>query len=448
MKRILIVDDDIAVTNYFMVFLMQTGLFDTTVVNDSRKVTGILEKETFDIILLDMDMPNVTGMNILYDMRGRGDNTPVVILTGVSDVDLAVRAMKQGAFDYLIKPVDDDYLLEVLNNALEHGALIHTIDQLSTQLKMEDLAHIAAFEQFPTRDPGIIHLFHQAERMASSDLSVFIWGENGTGKEALARAIHRSSPRAEEPFLAIEADSEDSGSFPPFFFGQARDYSGAREESPGILEEAGKGTIFLDNIERLSLPVQVRLKRVIQTGEYYRESSAQIRNTSVRFIVASTCDLTLPEYKTSFSRDLLYHLMVNSIRIPPLRERADDIPVLAEHFLSEEVRRTGRHIIGFSEEFLNLLKGYSFPDNVQELRTIIAGAVANEESDHLNVGSLSPYMVERLGALEPSFEPRILSDVVSEQVLRTIEYYRGDMNRTANELGISVEELDRLSEDL
>jgi DNA-binding NtrC family response regulator len=206
--------------------------------------------------------------------------------------------------------------------------------------------------------------------------------------------------------------------------------------------------VFLNHIESLTLPVQVRLKRVIQTGEYYRESSARIRNTSVRFIVASTVDLTLPEYKQTFSRDLLYHLMVNSIRIPPLRDRPDDIPLLAEHFLEEEVKRTGSSVSGFSDEFLKLVRGYSFPDNVQELRTIIAGAVANEESDILTLDSLSPYMVERLGALEPSFEPRKLSDVVTEQVYRTLEYFRGDRDRAASELGIPVEELDRLSGDL
>jgi DNA-binding NtrC family response regulator len=448
MKRILIVDDDVAVTNYFMVFLMQTGLFEATVVNDSRQVMGRVEEKDFDIILLDMDMPNVTGMDILRELRGRGNNTPVVILTGVSDVDLAVRAMKQGAFDYLIKPVDDDYLLEVLDNALEHGALVSTIDGLPAQLKREDLNNAAAFEQLPTVDPGMIHLFHQAERMASSDLSIFIWGERGTGKESLARAIHRTSPRAERPFLAIEANTTATETFPSFFFGQAREYGGVREESPGILEEAQNGTVFLNHIESLTLPVQVRLKRVIQTGEYYRESSARIRNTSVRFIVASTVDLTLPEYKQTFSRDLLYHLMVNSIRIPSLRERPDDIPLLTGHFLEEEVARTGRKISGCSEEFLNLLRGYSFPDNVQELNTIIAGAVANEESDLLTVESLSPYMIERLGALEPSFEPRKLSDVMSEQVLRTIEYFRGDRERAARELGISTEELNRLSGDL
>ncbi|MCK4236087.1 MAG: sigma-54-dependent Fis family transcriptional regulator, partial [Candidatus Krumholzibacteria bacterium] len=331
MKRILIIDDDTAVTNYFMVFLMQTGLFDSTIVNDSRKVADLMEKEKFDIILLDMDMPNVSGMDILRNMRGKGMDTPVVVLTGVSDVDLAVKAMKFGAFDYLIKPVDDDKLLEVLDNAMEHSVLHKTIDQLPKRLTRGDLAHEVAFERFPTQHPVMIRLFHQAEKVASSDLSIFIWGERGTGKEAIARAIHQASPRRDKPFVAVEADSQDPSRFPSFFFGQARDWDGSRKETLGLLEEANHGTLFLNNIDALTLPMQVRLKRVIQTGEYYRESSARIRYVDVRMIVSSTHDLTSPEYKDKFSRDLLYHLMVNSIQIPPLRERVDDIPLLSDH---------------------------------------------------------------------------------------------------------------------
>ncbi len=190
MKKVLIVDDDVAVTNYFMVFLVQTGLFEPTVVNDSREVEQRLAEEHFDAIMLDMDMPNVSGMDILRSIRAKGNTSPVVVITGVSDVDLAVRAMKLGAFDYLTKPIDDHTLLQVLDNAIEHRSLRRSIDELPKQLTRKDLAHEAAFTQLPTQDPGMIRLFHQAERLATSDLSVFIWGESGTGKEAVARAIH------------------------------------------------------------------------------------------------------------------------------------------------------------------------------------------------------------------------------------------------------------------
>jgi DNA-binding NtrC family response regulator len=233
MRKVRIVDDDVAVTNYFLVFLVQTGLYEPVVVNDSREVETLLCGGSFDAVLLDMDMPNVSGMDILRCMRARGNDTPVVVVTGVSDVDLAVRAMKLGAFDYLTKPVDEQNLLQVLENAIEQRALLRTIDQLPKKLTRQDLAPPAAFHPLPTQYDGMIRLFHQAERLAASDVSIFIWGEGGTGKESIARAIHQASPRSASPFVAVEADSQDPERFPAFFFGHARDRGGEREETRG-----------------------------------------------------------------------------------------------------------------------------------------------------------------------------------------------------------------------
>jgi DNA-binding NtrC family response regulator len=241
----------------------------------------------------------------------------------------------------------------------------------------------------------MIRLFHQAERLAASDVSVFIWGEGGTGKESIARAIHQASPRSAGPFVAVEADSQDPERFPAFFFGQARDWGGVREETPGLIEQAEGGTIFLDNIEMLTMPMQVKLKRLIQRGEYYRENSTGVRKADVRMIVASKHDLTRSHHKENFSRDLLYHLMINSIRIPPLRERTGDIPLLAGLFLEEEAERAGKRLSGYSAECMELLCRYDYPDNVQELMTIVAGAVAKEDTETITVESLPSYIRER-----------------------------------------------------
>jgi DNA-binding NtrC family response regulator len=451
MKNILIVDDDPAVTNYLMVFLMQTGLFETTVVNDSREVADLMENETFDVLLLDMDMPNVSGMDILQDMRMKGVDIPVVVLTGVSDVDLAVKAMKLGAFDYLIKPADEDRLLEVLNNAMEHSFLHRTIETLPEQLTRKDLEHEDAFDHFTTQDKGMIRLFHQAEKLASSDLIIFIWGESGTGKEALARAIHQASPRRDKSFAAAEVDSQDPESFPAFLFGQDKTWSGSREEQPGLLEEANYGTLFLNHIDCLLKPMQVRLQRFLETGEYYRENSTQIRQADVRMIVASTHDLTGLEYKDKFSRDLLYHLMVNSIRMPPLRDRGGDLSLLADALLKEESQRAGREIKGFSGDFIDSLKDYSFPTNVQELRAIIAGAVANTEGEMVAAESLPLHIQdiikqERTG-VAVGFTPRKLDEVIKEHVVKTLEYFGHRKDVAAEELGIAPEDLERLLGD-
>ncbi len=449
MKKILIIDDDVAVTNYFKVFLMQTGLFDAKVLNDSREAASLLQNSEFDVILLDMDMPNVSGMDILRDVRKRKLHTPVVILTGVSDVDLAVRAMKLGAFDYLIKPVDDEKLLEVLSGAMEHGEIRQSISLLPEQLSCGDLTFKDAFRHFPTMNAEMIRLFHQAEKIASTDLSIFIWGESGTGKEAIARAIHSASPRRDGPFVAVEAESHDPEKFSAFLFGQARDWSGSREEAPGLLEQAHEGTLFLNNIDAMPIPMQVRLRRVIQTGEFYRENSTAIRKANVRMIVSSTHDLTRPEYKDRFSRDLLYHLMVNSIKIPPLRDRAEDIPVLADYFMKEEAEKTGKKVGGFSTELMDLLTGYSYPDNVQELRTIVASAVAGADAETIGPEALPMYIRDLFRQETPVGKGRAdiekLESVIERHVAQTFEYFGKQKEKTAEALGIPVEEVERLA---
>jgi DNA-binding NtrC family response regulator len=316
-------------------------------------------------------------------------------------------------------------------------------------LSRDDLDNEIAFEHLPTQDSEIIHMFHQAEQMAEGDLSIFIWGERGTGKESLARAIHNVSSRADGPFVAVDSASHAPEEFSSELFGRVRDWSGKSKEIPGFLEAASGGTLFIDNIENMSLPVQVRLKRVIQTNEYYRDTSTEILRCDVRFIVASTHDLTSSRYRESFSRDLLYHLMINSIRISPLRDRADDIPLLAEHFLREEVEKTGKDITGFSDELLELLKQYNYPDNVQELKNIIACAIVNTDGEILKRDSLSPYIRERIipGELSGDFVPMKLRDRITDYVKETVEYCGGDRKNAAKLLDIEIDRLDELIED-
>ncbi|MFH1145077.1 MAG: sigma-54 dependent transcriptional regulator [Candidatus Eisenbacteria bacterium] len=398
MKKILIVDDDAAVTNYLMVFLMQTALFETTVVNDSREVPALLSREAFEVILLDMDMPNVSGLDILRLLRDRGLHVPVIVLTGVADVDLAVRSLKLGAFDYLTKPVEDEHLLEVIDAAISHHNLHHSIEELPRELTRENLTHKDAFERVPTQDPVMIRLLHEAERVAGSSLSVFILGERGTGKEMLARAIHGASPARDRAFVLVDASAQMPEQFPAAFFGQARVWGGDREERPGFLEEAEKGTIYLCEIEHLTRSMQVRLLRVLQTGEYYRENSTQIRKADVRFIVSSSLNLAAEKYQEIFSHDLLYHLMINSLSVPPLRERMGDLPLLIEFFRRQGQSKIPRPVTGFAPAYVELLSKHDYPDNLQELRTIIETSMVNAEGPVVTVEALPPYIRQKIVA--------------------------------------------------
>jgi len=445
-NKVLIVDDDIAVTNHLKVFLMQTERFESLVINDSRKVMDVLGREPFEAMLLDMDMPHVGGIDILQAVHDQGIGVAVVVLTGVGDVDLAVRAMKLGAFDYLTKPVDEDTLLSVLDAAIQHKAIRQSISRLPAELSTSDLTHGEAFAQFPTQDPALIRCFHEAERMAAGDSCIFIWGERGTYKQMLARAIHAASPRRGGPFIPVDIAAYEPTRFAAAFFGQGRDWSGAVEEAPGLVEQAAGGTLFLDEVDLLSIPVQVRLRRLIQAGDFYRESTTKPLAADVRIIAASHHDLTQEYYKKMFSRDLLYHLMTNSLRIPALQDRPGDIPLLAEYFLKVEAKAKSKKITGIDPELMALLRHYDFPDNTRELRNIVAAAVADEEGETLTLDSLPPHVRETLTRVVDektrSFRPRPLAEVEREHIERTLAYFNHDLAKAAEALGLSRAAMD------
>lgn len=450
-RRVLIVDDDVAVTNYLMIFLMQTERFEAVVVNDSRQVPDLLAAEAFDCLLLDMDMPHVSGIEIMRLMRERGNGTPVIVLTGVSDVELAVRAMKLSAFDYLTKPVDEDHLLEVIDAAIRHHEVRHSIEQLPVELKREDLADQDAFAHIPTQAPAMIRLLHQAETLAACRLHLFITGERGTGKEMLARAIHNAGPSRGGPWVVADASAYEPDRFAAAFFGQAARWGGEREERPGFVEEAEGGTLYLSEIEHLSLPMQVRLKRVLQTGEYYRENSTEIRRSTVRFIVSSSRDLAAGGGGNPVAEDLLLHLMINSLHMPPLRERPEDLRLLLDLFRKESAQKVGKEVSGFSPDAIELLRRYDFPDNVQELRSIVAAAIVNADGPLVTAEALPPFIRRRVAAAGPSarqgFRPRSLREVAREHARSTFEFYGRDPERAARELEIGPEDLERLLGD-
>lgn len=447
-KRILLVDDDVAVTNHFLVALTQTGAFEPVIVNDSRRVPDLLAAERFDAIVLDLDMPDVSGVDILKLLQEKGIRTPVVVLTGVGDLDLAVKSMKLGAFDYLTKPVDDEHLMEALEEAVEHGALHRTLSELPAELRREDLAHGAAFEGFITRDPKMVRVLHEAEKMAAGAITVLILGERGTGREALARAMHGISRRREGPFVIADALGDAREVFPAMLFGQARVWRGAAEERGGLLEQAAGGTLFIDHLGLLALPVQMRLRRVIQSGKYYRENSTHVMLADARLIVASTEDLASPQYKGPLSPDLLCHLTVNTLRLPPLRDRRGDIALVAEHVIRLEAARAGKSIVGLAPDAAEFLDSYPFPGNDRELESVIASAMLRCEGEQITLKDLPPCVREPPGFPEEpaaeEFEPKRLAEIERDYVVRTLKFCDGDKAQAAARLGITSRQLERL----
>ncbi len=439
MSRILVLDDDRAVLNYFQVLLVQARRFEVEALGESRRAFETLAARPFDLLLLDMDMPEVTGMEVLRHVRQHHPATGVIVVTGVGDVELAVEAMKLGAHDYLCKPVDPARLVACVDRALE-------LARAKEALRAADGRRGArpsvaqAFEGFVTQDPRLQQTLASVEQIAQSDNAVLVWGESGTGKELVARGIHRLSRRAEKPFLAVNAASFAPTLFDSEFFGHERGaFTGADAAKKGIFEEADGGTLLLDEIGELELTVQSKLLRVLQSGEYFRIGSTKQRGADVRVIAATNKDLGAAIAEGRFRADLFYRLNVNSVFLPPLRERKGDVPLLAYHFLDRCCQAAGKKIGSIAEPVMELLEGYAFPGNLRELENVIAGAVALETGDVLGLRALPPHLLKAAAdrASGPSHVRKALADIEAEHIRAVMEHTSGNRTAAARILGIS-----------
>ncbi len=440
MSRILILDDDKAVLNYFVVLLAQARRFEVEALNDSRSAFETLAARPFDLILLDMDMPDVTGMEVLRHVRQHHPATTVIVITGVGDVELAVEAMKLGAHDYLCKPVDSARLVACIDRALERTRMREELRALEAQ-RGKGLRAGEALEGFVTQDRKLLQTLATVEQIAQSENHVLVSGESGTGKELVARAIHQLGRRADRPFVAVNAAAFASALFDSHFFGHERGaFTGADVARQGILEEADGGTLFLDEIGDMELPVQSKLLRVLQGGDYFRLGSTKQRRADVRIIAATNKDIDAAVAAGRFRADLYYRLNVSSVFLPPLRARKGDVELLSYYFLDRHCAASGKKIQAIAEPVMELLDGYAFPGNLRELENIIAGAVVLETSDTLGLHALPAYLLKAVadhGSRVPRHVRKALADVEAEHIRAVMEHTSGNRTAAARILGIS-----------
>ncbi len=439
MDRILVIDDDQAVLNYLNIFLLQDGTFDVTTLSNSTKAFDMLKAGDYDLLLLDMDMPEVTGLDILKVIHEEGIDVQTIVLTGVEDISLAVAAMKLGAVEYLTKPVDNDRLLNLMHETLAQRRISRNVESELTAAA--NLRFKEAFKEIVTQDKKMREVFSTVEKMALTNNSVLIWGESGTGKELIARAIHRISKRNGQSFVAVNAGAFASELFASEFFGHNQGaFTGATSNKRGFLEEADRGTLFLDEIGELALPIQVKLLRVLQEGEFFRLGSTKNLKVDVRIIAATNKNLQ-EEIKTgNFRKDLFYRLNINSIYLPPLRERKGDIPLLAHHFLRRFCQTNNKKIEKISEAVMKSLNQYDYPGNIRELMNIINSAVIVESAGELRKKSLPSYFLEHAGSGESGFGDvplKTLDEVENDHIRRVLEHTGGNKTRAAEILGIS-----------
>jgi len=441
MTRIIVIDDDRAILNFMRIFLLQAGKFEVKTLQDSTKAYEILKSEEFDVLLLDMDMPDVTGLDILKYIKENNINIMTIVLTGVEDIDLAINAMKWGTSDYMLKPIDEEKFMTALDAASHKLELMKVEGEADEPLSFDSLKHKEAFKDIVTQDEKMLRIFHFVEKFAITDNSVLIWGESGTGKELIAKAIHRISDRGDKKFVAVNAGAFANELFASEFFGHTKgSFTGAIADKKGFIEEANGGTLFLDEIGELSLPIQVKLLRVLQEEEFYRLGSTKNIKVDVRIIAATNKDLFEEIKKGDFRKDLFFRLNINSIKLPPLKERSGDIQLLAQCFLENFNKKNKKNIKKIAPAVINLLKSYSYPGNVRELMNIINSAIIVESGCELRKKSLPHYFLEKThipGETISGLVPRNLQEVEKEHIRKVLEYTHNNKTNAAKILGIS-----------
>lgn len=367
--RILIVDDDKGICMVLSDLMKKEGL-EALTVYDGEKALKTIQSESPDLLLVDMMLPGMDGMEVLKRTRELDQELPVVFITAHADSRGAVKAIKAGAHDYLSKPFDNYEVIRVVHRALAERQLKLRVRELSNQIKGS-----SPLQEKMGPSDAVARLVAEVNRVAQSDFSVIIIGETGSGKEVVARAIYDSSSRSKGPFIPVDCGAIPETLLESELFGHERGaFTGAEIQKPGKFEIAQGGTIFLDEISNMPLSSQAKLLRVLQEKKVYRVGGTKPIQVDVRLLVASNQDLHDLALSGSFRRDLFYRLNEFTIYIPPLRDRKEDIPYLAKRFLDNANMELSKHIKGFSESAINVLFGYNWPGNVRQLRSIIRRA--------------------------------------------------------------------------
>ncbi len=389
MSRVLVVDDK----ESFRDMLTETLIgeqFEVSAVGEAESAMKEVAKEKFDIALVDLKLPGVDGMQVLKGLKREDATLPVIMMTAYGNIETAVEAMKEGAYDFITKPFDTEHLVLLMKRAIEESRLLKENIYLRSEVKGK-----YSYRNLVGASEQMIELYEMIERVSKSDSNVLIQGETGTGKELVARSIHYASSRASRKFVAVVCSALPEQLLESELFGHKRgSFTGAVRDERGLLEEADGGTIFLDEIADAPLSVQAKLLRVLEEGEIRRVGDTQYRKVDVRVICATNKRLSDEVRAGRFREDLFYRLNVITIPIAPLRERRKDIPLLAEHFLKLYSSKMNKKLLGFGEGAMESLVNNDWPGNVRQLENVVERAVALSESDRILLEDLEGGMGE------------------------------------------------------
>jgi len=383
----MIVDNEEGLCRMMEAVLLDHG-FDVTYFTDPIVATGRFQPGTWDLVISDIKMPGMDGLEVLEFLRQRDPELPVVMVTAYATVDMSIQALRKGAYDMLTKPFEPDELLYRVKNALSHTRLLEENRELR-----HELASRFQFDRIIGTSASLQELLEKVAKISVRDISVLITGESGTGKELIAQAIHYHSPRSEQRFVAINCGALPATVLESELFGYKKGaFTGALQDKTGLLEAADGGTLFLDEVGNLPLNVQKTLLRFIQEREFMRVGDTRPTRVDVRLVSATNSDLLREVQQRSFREDLYYRLNVVNVHLPPLRDRKEDVPTLAMHFVRQLNERFGTSISGFDREAMEILVQHDWPGNIRQLQNLIEAAVTMESHARISLATLSPLL--------------------------------------------------------
>jgi DNA-binding NtrC family response regulator len=444
--KVLVVDDDLEMCGLISDVLKGEGLSATSI-GDSLEASKILKKEEFDVIVTDLKMKGLKGLDLLEEAKKVAPLTPVIIITAFGTVESAIKAMKMGAYDYITKPFQMDEFVLTVKKALENRLLKREVVRLKKEV--ESRYH---FHNLIGKSPPMQKIYDLIERISDTSSNVLITGESGTGKELVAKAIHYNGIRKEGHFIAVNCAAIPETLLESELFGYKRGaFTDAKSDKKGLIFEANEGTLFLDEITEMAPTIQAKLLRVIEEREVRPLGDTTSYSIDVRNISSTNRNIQSLIQQSKFREDLYYRLKVIDIELPPLRDRREDIPLLVQHFITKFSRDQSKKISGVSEEALKILMNYSWPGNVRELENVIQRAITLGQHELIIPDDLPPLMMKEMDGdmLDKALQKKYTVDQLEkEYIKRVLIEVGGNKSKAAEVLGLDRKTLYRKLEDM
>ncbi len=426
---ILVVDDEHGVRQSFNMVLKDE--YHVLLASTGEKAINLFQENPIDLILLDILLPGIDGIDLLKKFKQTDPNTEIIMVTAVNDLQTAVKAIKLGAYEYIIKPFIVDDVLTVIGRALEKRRLVRQVAYLRNELE-----RYHPFEKMVGKDKKMKNIFELISVVSQSDGTVLIQGESGTGKELIARAIHNLSPRKNQPFVLINCAAIPANLMESEIFGYNKGaFTGATSIRIGKLEIADKGTVFFDDIDSLDINMQAKLLRIIQEKEFQRLGDTRIIKVDVRFVAASNKDISDLISHGEFREDLFYRLNVFPIKLPPLRERSGDIPLFLNHFFKLYANKSGRPQKGVSQNALKVLMEYDWPGNIREIQNLVERLCTIKQDLVIRLKDITSFSISKKKITDGSLK-EVVSSFEKQYIAEVLEMVDGNRKKASEKLDI------------